>query len=815
VKLTISPCNLNLFRECQLRLRGSCETATPETQNLVKATMKKKTILDYIGNTPIVPINRLNPYPGVTIYAKIESFNPAGSVKERIARAMIEAAEASGELTPDKIVLEATSGNTGIGLAMVCAVKGYRCQLIMPESASIERRKIMIAFGAEILLTPAKKSTDGAIEQAYALARQYPDRYFLTDQFNNEANWRAHYHGTGPEIWDQTGGQVTDVIATMGTTGTVMGLCQYFSEHHPEVRVTAMEPFYNHKIQGLKNMKESYCPGIFDKSKPFQIINVPDEEAFATARLLARKEGLFVGMSSGAAMCAALTRAKQIKEGVIVVIFPDGGEKYLSTALFSEVAPEPEAIRALKFYNTLSHKKELFTPLHKDRVTFYACGPTAHEFANLGHCRRFVFADLVQRVLTAKGYTVNYYMNFTDLDDNTINGAAANNQPLKEFTEYYIDQYLEDMKQLGVRPATGYPKASQHVGAMIDLAAQLIKKGYAYAKHGSVYFDISKFHDYGKLSRVDLSKIQVGKTVDLDDYAKDNPVDFTLLKRSTLAELKQGIFFESEFGNVRPGWHVECAAMTLHYLGETMDLHTSGCNLIFPHHENENAIAQAITGKPLARYWLHSEMVLVDGKKMGKEKGNAITLRELLSQGYTAREVRFFLLGTHYRKTIDFSVRRLDAAKKNLKRLDEFTRKLICLPLGLPHPQVATYVTTMEEGFFTALDDDLNISRAMAALFDFIKKMHPVLGQGQLDQDQKRYIFEALGRVNEVINCLRLKECPLAPEIDKLIMERERARLEKDWARADGVRDELVRQGIAVVDTVKGPVWIEVDERGE
>ena len=606
---------------------------------------------------------------------------------------------------------------------------------------------------------------------------------------------------------------MTDVVATLGTTGTVMGLCQYFADHHPEVRVTAMEPFYNHKIQGLKNMKESYCPGIFDKSRPFQIINVPDEEAFATARLLARKEGLFVGMSSGAAMCAALTRAKQIKQGVIVVIFPDGGEKYLSTSLFSQTAPEPARPSALKFYNTFSRKKELFTPLHDDKVTFYACGPTAYEFANLGHCRRFVFADLVQRSLTCKGYDVKYYMNFTDLDDNTINGAAASGKPLTEFTEYYIEQFLEDIKQLGVRPAAGYPKASEHVEAMIDLSSQLIKKGYAYAKHGSVYFDISKFHGYGKLSRVDLSMIQVGKTVDLDDYAKDNPVDFTLLKRSTLAELKKGIFFESEFGNVRPGWHVECAAMTLHYLGETMDIHTSSCNLIFPHHENENAIAEAITGKPLARFWLHSEMVLVDGKKMSKDKGNAVTLRDLIAQGYSAREVRFFLLGTHYRKTIDFSLKRLDAAKKNLKRLDEFTRKLICLPLGLPHPQVATYLTVMEEAFFTAIDDDLNISRAMAALFNFIKKMNPVLSQGQLDGDQKKYIFEALARVNELINVLRLTECPLTPEIDKLIMDRELARREKDWAKADGVRDELVRQGIAIVDTVKGPVWTEVDNK--
>ena len=775
--------------------------------------MKRKTILEQIGNTPLVEIVRLNPYKNVRIFAKLEAFNPVGSVKERIALSMIEAAEQSGELTPDKIVLEATSGNTGIGLAMVCAVKGYRCQLVMPESASIERRKIMLAFGAEILLTPAKKSTDGAIEQAYAMAREHPDRYFLTDQFNNDANWKAHYEHTGPEIWEQTGGKVTDVVATLGTTGTVMGLSHYFADHHPEVRVTAMEPFYNHKIQGLKNMKESYRPGIFDKKKPFQIISIPDEEAFEAARMLARKEGIFVGMSSGAAMCAALTRAGQLDEGLIVVIFPDGGEKYLSTTLFTsdEVTAQPEPAESkLRFYNTMNRKKEVFAPMSGKEVSFYACGPTAFEYANLSHCRRFVFADLVCRVLAAKGYTVNYYMNFTDLDDNTINGAEAAGKSLEEFTSHYIDEFLADMRALGVREATGYPKASEHVDAMIDIARRLIDKGFAYEKHGSVYFNISKFPGYGKLSRVDLSKIRVGKTVDLDDYEKENPVDFTLLKRSTLSELKKGVFFETEFGNVRPGWHIECAAMTQHFLGETMDIHTSGCNLIFPHHENENAIAQALTGKPLARFWLHNEMVLVDGKKMAPENGNVITLKDLVEQGYSPRVVRFFLLSTHYRKTINFSKRRLDTARKNLARLDEFTRKLMCLPFGLPHPKVASFLSDMEDRFFAALDDDLNISRAMAALFDFVKKVNPVLVEGQLDRDQKSYIIESLGRVNEVLNVLRLEECPLAPEIDKLIAQRQKAREEKDWARADVVRDELVKKGIKVLDTAKGPVWQEV-----
>ncbi|MDX1777141.1 MAG: cysteine--tRNA ligase, partial [Desulfobulbales bacterium] len=661
----------------------------------------------------------------VKIFAKLEAFNPGGSVKDRIALSMIETAEQSGELKPDQIVLEATSGNTGIGLAMVCAVKGYRCQLVMPESASIERRMIMEAYGAEILLTPAKKSTDGAIEQAYVMAREHPDRYFLTDQFNNEANWQVHYRTTGPEIWEQTKGTVTDVIATLGTTGTAMGLCKYFSEKHPEVRVTAVEPFLGHKLQGLKNMKESYKPGIFDKNMPFQIINIPDDESFKMSRELAHREGIFVGMSSGAAMCAALTRAEQIKEGVIVVILPDGGEKYLSTTLFTakeDVKEETGPEEQLRFHNSLSKKKEIFRPIANKKVTFYACGPTAHEHANLSHCRRFIVADLIHRVLESKGFNVHFYMNFTDLDDNTILGAEQSKQPLAQFTDAYIREFKADMDALRIKKATGLPRASQHVDAMIDITAKLIEKGYAYEKHGSIYFDISKFKRYGKLSGVDLSKIQIGKTVDLDDYEKESPVDFTLLKRSTLSELKQGIFHKTEWGNVRPGWHIECAAMSTHYLGETIDIHTSGRDLIFPHHENEIAIAEALSGKPLANYWLHSEQLLVEGKKMSAENKNLLTLKDLLDQGYTGREVRLLLLATHYRKPLHFSFKKLNEARKNLRRLDEFTQKLLCLPPGLPHPKVAAYLSDMEERFCGALANDLNMSRALGAVFDFNKK---------------------------------------------------------------------------------------------
>jgi cysteinyl-tRNA synthetase len=764
-------------------------------------------ILTLIGNTPIVSLSRMAFDGNGEIYAKLECLNPGGSVKDRVALSMVEAGEESGELTVDKILLEATSGNTGIGLAMVCAAKGYRCQLVMPESASVERRQIMQAYGAEIILTPAKRATDGAIEKAYAMAREHPDLYFLTDQFNNPANWQAHYRTTGPEIWQQTEGRVTDIVVTLGTSGTAMGLSSWFREHHPDVRVIAVEPFFGHKIQGLKNMKESYKPGIFDKSLPHEIVNVADEDAFRTARLLARKEGIFVGMSSGAAMFAAQELMKSQKSGYVVVLFPDGGERYLSTPLFIRKQKRETKEPQLRFYNTMTHKKEVFRPVHKKKITFYACGPTAYEPPNLAHCRRFVVADLMTRYLQFKGFEVKSFMNFTDLDDNTIAGAEKAGMPLDEFTNQYIFAFRDAIATLGINDFSGYPRASEHVGDMIEITHELIHKGYAYEKHGSIYFDISKFKKYGRMSGIDLSKIQLGRTVDLDNYEKDNPRDFTLLKRSTLSELKKGIFFETDWGNIRPGWHIECSAMSTKYLGETLDIHTASQDLMFPHHENEIAIAEALTGKPLANYWLHSGLLLKKGKKMSVEAGNVVTLQEVLDKGYTGREIRFMLLGVHYRKTLLFSYKKLDSIRTALKRIDEFTRKLLCLPPGLPHPEITTYVSTLEDRFGTAMDDDLNISGAIGALFDFIKKTNPILQSGTLDLEQKNEIFDALRNINKVLGFLRLKQCALAPEIDRLIQQREEARLRKDWIAADEARMELLRRGITVHDTATGPVW--------
>jgi cysteinyl-tRNA synthetase len=291
--------------------------------------------VEMIGNTPLVPIRRLNPNPNIQLWAKLEGCNPGGSIKDRIALSMIETAEEAGQLKPGMTILEATSGNTGIGLALVSTVKGYKLLLTMSEAVSVERRKILAAYGAEFLLTPGNLGTDGAIERAYDLADEQPDRYLLVDQYNNPANPLAHYNGTAPEIWEQTEGQITHFVATLGTTGTVMGCSRRLKEFNPDVKVIAVEPYLGHKIQGLKSLKEAYVPGIFDKRLVDEKINVADEDAFETARQVAKAEGLLVGMSSGAAMFVALNLAKDLEQGVIVVILADFGERYLSTNLFT------------------------------------------------------------------------------------------------------------------------------------------------------------------------------------------------------------------------------------------------------------------------------------------------------------------------------------------------------------------------------------------------------------------------------------------------------------------------------------------------
>ncbi|MBW1646975.1 MAG: cysteine--tRNA ligase [Deltaproteobacteria bacterium] len=752
-------------------------------------------ILDHIGNTPLVPIQRLNPNPRVRLLAKIEYLNPGGSIKDRAALAMIEAGEASGQLGPGRTVIEATSGNTGIGLALVCAVKGYPLVLAMSEAVSLERRKILEARGAEILLTPGHLGTDGAIEEVYRLVREHPERYYMADQYNSPANWQAHYRTTAPEIWEQTAGQVTHVVATIGTSGTVMGISRRLKAYNPEIRIIGVEPYLGHKIQGLKNMKEAYQPEIFEKHRLDEKINIDDEDAFEMARRLAREEGLMVGMSSGAAMAVAVQLARRLETGTIVAILPDSGERYLSTPLFTR-----RITVGLQLFNTLTREKETFVPREAGKAAVYTCGPTADARPHLGEYRRFVVADLLCRYLSYRGLEVRQVMNITDYDDKTIAGSEAAGQPLEVFTEGHIQGFLEDLDLLRVRPAAVLPRASAHIDQMVALAERLARKGYAYEKLRSLYFDISRFDGYGRLSGIDLDKIRLGATVDLDEYEKDNPRDFTLLKRARLSELKRGIFVKTEWGNVRPSWHLQCAAMAHTYLGESYDIHTSGRELIFPHHENVVAIAGALTGRPPARFWLHSDPVMVDGKQAEAHHG-AMTLAHLRQRGYTGREIRFWLLGTHYRKPLVLSDKTLEDARRALRRLDAVVASLNRpAAAGQACPDVDQICYDLKTGFTDAMDDDLNISRAMATVFRTVKRINALIQAGRLDEPGARRILEALGQIDAVLNVFDFHQAEADPEVARLMAEREAARAARDWTRADRLRAELLRRGVTVRD---------------
>ncbi len=761
--------------------------------------MKHSSLLDLIGHTPLVEIRRMNPNPKVSILAKLEYLNPGGSIKDRAALSMIEAAERSGALTRDKTVVEATSGNTGIGLAMVCAIKGYKLLLTMSETASLERQKILRARGAEIRLTPGHLGTDGAIEEAYRLAREYPGEYFITDQFNNEANWQAHYYGTANEIWEQTQGQVTAIVATIGTTGTLMGISRRFKEIAPQVRIVGVEPYLGHKIQGLKNLKESYIPEIFEKERVDQKVNIDDEEAFETARRLAREEGIFVGMSSGAAMAVALRLAAGMPQGLIVVILPDSGERYLSTSLFVERQKV-----GLALFNTRVHNKEIFSHQRADRVTIYTTGPTAHAPIHVGDARRFVFADLVDRYLSYRGFKVEHVMNITDLDEKTFAGADAAGMAPTAFADRNIAAFEQDRDNLGIRKAEHYPRASAHADDMVEVVQKLVAKGFAYEKLRSLYFDISRFESYGQLSGIDLDKIKIGATVDLDDYEKDNPRDFTLLKRVKLSELKKGLYTKTPWGKVQPSWPLQCATLAMKYLGETCDIHISGRELLFPLHENEIAIAGALNKKPLASVWLHCDGVLMEGKKVD-ERGGRLTVRDLLTGGWSGREIRFWLLSSHYQKPVIFSEERLVYARRTLQRLDGCVAALQQLQAGKPYKELDQLLYDLKSGFNEAMEDDLNISVALAVIFKVVKELNRRVARRNIAPEQVSKVVTVLKSIDAVLGIFQFQPVFEDPIVQKLLRQRAQARAAGNWKLADELRDELEKMGIHIMDGKVGP----------
>lgn len=753
-----------------------------------------ESILDTIGHTPLVEIKKLNPNPSVRILAKLEYFNPGGSIKDRPALYMIESGERSGDLTHDKTVIEATSGNTGIGLALVCSVKGYKLKLAMSEAVSVERRKILQARGAEIILTPGDLGTDGAIDEVKRLYRENSDLYFMSNQYNNPANWQSHYYGTAEEIWAQCGGKIDVLVATMGTTGTLMGLSRRFKELNPSVRIIGVEPYLGHKIQGLKNMKEAHEPEIYERVRLDEKINIEDDAAFDMTRRLAREEGLFVGMSSGAALSVAIRKAETMDGGTVVVIFPDGGERYLSTPVFAvQDIPGP------MLYNTATHSEEQFVSGETGRVAMYSCGPTINDRMHLGGCRRFVFADLLCRYLRFRGFETKHIINITDLDDNTIQGAEQEGIGLKPFTDRYLNLFHEDLNTLGILPADHYPRVSEHLGDMIELGRNLAEKKIAYAKQGSLYFDISRLEEYGSLSRVDLDKIKLGYTVDLGEYEKDNPRDFTLFKQSPPEEIEKGLSVDSPWGPVRPSLHIQCAAISMKYLGPMFDIHTSSRELVFPHHENEQAICKSLYGRALANYWIHCDRVLSGGKKVD-DRENRITLEHVLDMGFTGREIRFWMLSTHYRKMLHFSEDRLLESRRQLRKIDGCIQALIHVNEGVPYPDLDQIVYDIKHGFIHAMNDDLNISAAMAAMFTAIRKLNQLVQEKGIDPDGAQEVVKVFRDLDSVFNVFDFQDRFSDELVQRLMEKREKARAAKDWERADRLRAQLEELGVSVRD---------------
>jgi len=771
-------------------------------------------VLECIGSTPLVRINRINPNPRVALYAKLEARNPGGSIKDRAALYMIEAAERDGSLHEGKIVIEATSGNTGIGLAMVAAVKGYRIMLAMSETASMERRKILKALGAEIILTPGALGTDGAIEEVYRLVRESPELYFMPDQFNNPANPLAHERTTGPEIYEQTEGRVDTVVLTLGTTGTAMGILKAMKDRNPAIQVVAVEPYPGHKIQGLKNMKESYVPGIFDRYALDRVVPVRDEDAFEAARRLAREEGIFAGMSSGAAMAAAMKLAAEREEGLIVALLPDGGDRYLSTNLFTTML-EPD----FKFHDFLRREKVDFKPVQEGKARVFVAGPPLDRDLTLQDARRLLLADLLARFLQLKKFSVREIVLMADLDTRTIQASGREGAGLAAYAQRRMDGVLKDLDRLGISRAHLYPKTSEYTDVVEEFCRKLLGKSAAYEKLRSVYFDISKRDDYGSLSRVDPKGVRPGVSVDLSAYEKLNPRDFTLLKRATLAELKRGIYMKTPWGNVIPTWHIAAAAVGIGQLGAPIDVHVSSLDFLFPHLENVRAIGEALTGKPFANVWMLCEQTrVVKGTDDPPWLSESPSIRDMLDSGVSPQQIRYWLLSIHYRKSFQVSEESFRNACKGYRRMGEFIGRLHHAPAGgdddrKDNGELKEHEVALEKRFLDSLADDLNVPNALAAVFGFIRRVNPLLDRGALSRRQRSDILDSLRKLDAVLGVFDLELEPLDETSEELIRRREAERARRNWPEADRLRDALLERGVRVVDAPGGTRWERVGRR--
>ncbi len=463
----------------------------------------------------------------------------------------------------------------------------------------------------------------------------------------------------------------------------------------------------------------------------------------------------------------------------------------------------------IRFYNSLSHQTEELAPLVPGQIGLYTCGPTVYNFAHIGNFRCYAFEDLLKRTLAASGLKVKHVMNLTDVDDKTIRGSRAENLPLRQFTQRYKDAFHQDIHTLRIVPADVYPAATETIPEMIELIQKLFDKGLAYqADDKSVYFSIAKWPKYGQLVRLDRDNMRAGVRIKLDEYAKDSVADFALWK--AWDEADGDVWWDSPWGRGRPGWHIECSAMSSKYLGPTFDIHCGGIDNMFPHHEDEIAQSESVTGKKWVNCWLHCEHLMVNNTKMSKSLGNFYTLRDLLEKGYTGREVRWVLIGTHYRKKLNFSLGALDQARETLSRFGAFFARMKAVTQAGDGSEVRELLDRTGEQFRAAVADDLNSAGAAAALFTLVRDGNRLADEGALSAAGAKAILEQCRDFDRIFGCLAVDEAPAAEaipdEVAALAEERAQARKNRNWAESDRLRDAIKAAGYAVEDA-PGGVW--------
>jgi cysteinyl-tRNA synthetase len=458
----------------------------------------------------------------------------------------------------------------------------------------------------------------------------------------------------------------------------------------------------------------------------------------------------------------------------------------------------------LKLYNTLTRKKEEFKPLKGKKVGFYSCGPTVYNFMHIGNLKSFLAEDVFKRYLIYKGFEVKHVRNITDVDDKTIRDSKKEGLSLKEFTDKYTKAFMEDLEAVRIMPADIYPKATEHVKEMVALVKKLLEKGIAYkGEDRSIYYNIKKFPEYGKLAHIDFRKLKSGARVKQDEYQKGQAQDFALWK--AWDEEDGPVFWETEIGKGRPGWHIECSAMSMRYLGESFDIHSGGEDLIFPHHENEIAQSEGATGKRFVKYWVHNAFLQVNGEKMSKSLGNFYTLRDL--KDYNPIAVRFLMISSQYRQPLNFTFEGLRAAQNSLDRVNGLIARLKEAK-GRDSGKAGKEVEEARKKFEKAMDDDLNTPLAFAALFDFVRKANSLIDEGKVGKKDGKQALDFLKEIDSVLAVMDFEQKQEIGQKElELIREREALRQEKKWKEADAIRDALEKKGILLKDTEEGTKW--------